>query len=252
MKFSEILNELDKKYEVVLGYNNKEKLKINIKKNPSIIITGSTGTSKSIMMHQILLQLINKNNFKELKIIPVALTKVELEKYALSNYSYCGVISDKDIAIKIIKELIETRKNLFLENYVKNFDEYNNLKKDEKMPFIVIAIDEASDILNEEDSDSILLDIIKECSNLGISLILNTNNVYNNFFSNDINELANVRISFDFTSREDAEMNNIENSQNLSLRTFLIEIGKERYPNLYNVFDFDDEEIDKILNTKKG
>ena len=33
-------------------------------------------------------------------------------------------------------------------------------------------------------------------------------------------------------------MNNIEDSQNLELRSFLVEIGSERTPNKYNIFDF--------------
>ncbi len=248
MKFSEILKEKRDNFEVILGYNDNDNLKINIKDNPSILITGSTGTSKSIMMHEILLELINKNPCEKLKIIPISPTRVELKCYAESNYSYCNVMSNKDIAMKVIDDLVEKRENLLIENYAKDFDSYNNIEGIEKIPFIVIAIDEASDILSSEEGDKFLNRLIRKCKNLGIAVIINTNNVYNTFFDNDDNEFANVRISFDFTTREDALMNNIEDSQNLELRSFLIEIGSERIPNKYKIFDFDDKIIDKILN----
>ena len=117
MKFSEILKENRDNFEVILGYNDNNNLKINIKENPSILITGSTGTSKSIMMQEILLELISKNSCEDLKIIPISPTRVELNRYTESSYSYCNVISNKDIAIKIINDLIEERENLLVENY---------------------------------------------------------------------------------------------------------------------------------------
>ena len=189
MKFSEILKEKRDNFEVILGYNDNDNLKINIKDNPSILITGSTGTSKSIMMHEILLELINKNPCEKLKIIPISPTRVELKCYAESNYSYCNVMSNKDIAMKVIDDLVEKRENLLIENYAKDFDSYNNIEGIEKIPFIVIAIDEASDILSSEEGDKFLNRLIRKCKNLGIAVIINTNNVYNTFFDNDDNEL---------------------------------------------------------------
>ena len=249
MKFSEILKENRDNFEVILGYNDDKNLKINIKENPSILITGSTGTSKSIMMHEILLELINKNSFEDLKIIPISKTRVELNCYADSKYNYCKVISNKDVAIKIIDDLVEKRENLLIKNYVKNFDSYNNINEVEKLPFIVIAIDEATDIISNDDGVEFLANLVRKCTNLGIAVIINTNNVYNNFFDSDDNEYVHVRVSFDFTTR-DALMNNIEDSQNLELRSFLVEIGSERTPNKYNIFDFDDKIINEILKNK--
>ncbi len=245
MKFDDIIKIKNDPFDIILGYEDDKNLIINIKENPSIIITGSTGTSKSILTHEILLQLINKNDNSSLKIIPITPTKVELNCYAQSSYNYSGLISDSNVAITVIQKLINERKELFKNNYVENFDSYNKLDKVEKLPFIIIAIDEATNILKNNNNE--LLEAIYSCFETGISIIMNTNDIYNDFFDLNNNEKATIRISFDFVSRDDALMNNIEECQNLENRTFLIEIGKQRLPKKYKMFEFNDKIIEKIL-----
>ena len=250
MEFSETLKNKKDSFDVVLGFNKNDILTINLKKNPTVIITGATGTSKSTMMHEILLQLINQNKDNELKIITISPTKVELKPYEQSNYSYNQIISDKKEAlnqIKEINELILERKKLFLNNNVKNLDEYNKLNEENLEPFIVIAIDEATDILTEKNSEDELLKLINNCKDHGIILIMNTNNVYNSFFEKNINTLADIKISFDFTTEDESELTNLKDCQNLSLKTFLIKVKNDNIKE-YEVINFDDSYIQKILN----
>ena len=127
MNFDEILKIKNDNFDIVLGYDeNNELLKINLKENPSIVITGSTGTSKSCLLHEILLQLINKNNYTNLRILPIAPTRVELNPYSNSDYSYLDTISENKESLsvlKIINDLIKDRKRLFRKSRVKTFDE---------------------------------------------------------------------------------------------------------------------------------
>lgn len=54
MNFEDILNMESNSNEVFLGYNDNTIGKYNLKENCTVIITGSTGTSKSVLLHEIL------------------------------------------------------------------------------------------------------------------------------------------------------------------------------------------------------
>lgn len=250
MDFKDILKKNGNSFEVFLGYDGEDNFSINLKERPSIVITGSSGTSKSIMLHEILLQLINKNKSDELKIIPIASTKVELQDYASSPYAYDKIISDEVLALKKIEEVISEihgRKKLFNKNGVSDFDSYNNLDNTEKLPFIVVAIDEALDILKLHKSTKDLLKLITECPNHGVSLIMNTNSVHSDFFEDDINIYASCKISFDFVIKEQAKLNNLENSESLLLRNFLVRLNNGDIIKEYTIYEFDYSDIDLVL-----
>ena len=244
MKFEEIFKFKNSPYEVILGYNENKILKTDLCENASVLITGSTGTSKSILMHEILLQLVT--NLKEdVKIVPMAFNKVELREYADSKYGYSKLIDNDDEAIKSlekINDLILERKKAFLENNVNNFKEYIKIKNE---PFIVIAIDEASSLLTDKRGSDEIFKIVEACDNVGVAIIVNTNNVYNDFFEKDVNLCFSNKVSFDFNDREQSILNNIKNSENLNLRKFLFK--KERNAYEYNMYEFDEKYINTIL-----
>ncbi|MBR3362656.1 MAG: hypothetical protein IKG40_01880 [Bacilli bacterium] len=244
MKFEEIFKFKNSPYEIILGYNENRILKTDLCENASVLITGSTGTSKSILMHEILLQLV-MNLKEDVKIVPMAFNKVELREYADSKYGYSKLIDNDDEAIKSlekINDLILERKKAFLENNVNNFKEYIKIKNE---PFIVIAIDEASSLLTDKRGSDEIFKIVEACNNVGVAIIVNTNNVYNDFFEKDINLCFSNKVSFDFNDREQSILNNIKNSENLNLRKFLFK--KERNAYEYNMYDFDEKYINTIL-----
>ena len=243
MKFEEIKNN-NNPYEITLGYNEKGSLKTDLCENANILITGATGTSKSVLMHEILLQLVMNLN-ENIKILPIAFNKVELKQYADSKYSYNPLISDDKEAIKHLKKinnLILERKKKFLETKVDNFKDYIKIKNE---PFIVLAIDEASKLLENKEAINEIFKITEFCNNTGVAIIINTNDVYNKFFEKDINLCFSNKISFDFCDQEQSLLNNIKNSQNLQQRKFLFKKEKNTYE--YNIYDFDENCIDTIL-----
>ena len=246
MNFEDILNMESNSNEVFLGYNDNTIGKYNLKENCTVIITGSTGTSKSVLLHEILLQLINKHNEDNLKIVTINPTRVELKQYRDSNYSYHKDIQMTTNNLSDITNIYEERINLFKEYNVNNFDEYNNLDYKD-LPLLVIAIDEATDLFSDTNSDEKLRWIINNSKKCGVILLLTTNNIYNNFFTKGYNTLANIRISFDFVSNEDSKITNLIDCDKLKLNEFLMELNND-YPAIkYNTFIFDDSIIEKVL-----
>lgn len=246
MKFENVLKLDSEKMEVFLGYKDNDKYsKINLINNPSIIITGSSGTSKSVLLNEILIQLVKKNNPDELKILAINPTIVELLPYKLSKYSLDTNISIKCSNINEITKIVTDRVDEILESGKSSFKTYNN-SNDTKLPYIVIAIDEATLLLQDDYAKYGFAWIMSLCKKIGVILILTTNNIYNTFFEDDYNNNASVRISFDLTDEKNAELVNIEDSENLSLKDFLIRVNTSK-EELYHSFEFNESIVDKML-----
>ena len=79
---------------------------------------------------------------------------------------------------------------------------------------------------------------------------MNTNNVYNYFFEENINKLASIKLSFDFVSSKEDKLVNLNDVHNLELGKFIIKIGNERKQSEYQVIEFNDKYINEILSTK--
>ena len=250
MNYSDVLNIECKNTEVFLGYYGNILKKVDLSENPSVIITGSTGTSKSVMMHQILLQLIKNNNSDDLKIITINPTKVELKPYRDSIYSFHKDIELDSSNLSILINIIDSRINLFKENEVEDYYSYNEKNNEKKLPIIVLAIDEATDLLKENNSDEKFRYIINNCKKVGLILLLDTNDIYNQFFFKGYNTMANIRISFDFVSNEDSKITNLHNCDKLALDEFIIEMNNNSPEQKLKSFIFEDSIIKEILNKK--
>lgn len=248
MKFTDILNESIKKEEVILGYNEDEKLIVNIKENPSIIITGETGSGKSILLDQILVQLINKYTSLELGIIPIDTSGVELNYYAESKYTLFNAINDEGksiVAISRVLKEINRRMELLKSANVSTVDEYNEINN-QKLPFIVVAIDDDKFLLRNADMEKMLSGIISQLNGLNILFVLATSDVHNKFFELDRNVLASLLITFDYTNKSESRKANISGADELSIGKFIAKRGK--YSKVYNNYLFDDNIIMEVIN----
>ena len=247
MDFKEIIDKVDKN-TVFLGHQNNILLSIDIKKKPSVIITGETGSGKSILLDQVLLQLIKTHTSLEMGIMTIDTAGVELNYYADSKYALIGASNDNDKAIvvlsRVLKE-IERRKALLFSNDVLTVDEYNKTAED-KLPLIVVAIDDDKFLLRNKDMEKMLSGIINQLPGLGIFFVMATSDVHNKFFESDKNTLATVLVSFDFTNASEALKANLDGADDLHIGEFISRIDDEE--KVYNNFEFDDSYIEEIVN----
>lgn len=249
MDFRDILKNDIKKGKLVLGSSaGGEKLVVDVKTNPSIIITGETGSGKSILLDQILLELISEYTSLEMQLILVDTSGVELNYYENTNYPIFKAINDLNksiVALAKVLEEIDRRKSLLNEKSVTIIDEYNEMT-DEKIPLLVIAIDDDKFLLREEDTEKMLSGIISQLAGLNIMLLLATSDVHNKFFETDKNVFASLLISFDYTNESESEKNNIEGSNNLEIGTFLAKTKNQVFK--YHNFEFSDSIIKEVLH----
>ncbi len=250
MEFREVLKKLDSKDSIILGKKDNKLLGIDINDYPSIIITGETGSGKSVLLDQIICELISTHTSLEMGLVLVDTTGVELNKYAESRYSYYSSMGNdmRELVCitKVLRE-INRRKELFAEQDVVDIVDYNN-KVNSKLPLLVLAIDDNQSLIRDEDARRMIKNLMKDIPGLGIFFILVENDVSNAFFERNDNLKSAVLVTYDLANKYQTKFVNIKDSDNLETGQFLIKIEGE--VDQYEDFKFDDKIIDEILEKK--
>jgi len=125
----------------------------DLKKLPHLLIAGTTGSGKSVGINAMLLSLLYRNDPDQLKLMLVDPKMLEFSIYNDIPHLLTPVIIEPKKAIAALANMVhemERRYKLMAENKVKNIDNYNEKMGKiggEKMPFIVIVIDELADLM---------------------------------------------------------------------------------------------------------
>ncbi len=116
---------------------------------PHLLIAGSTGSGKSVCLNSIIMSLLHNATPDELKLVFIDPKMVELTVYNGIPHLLTPVVTDPKKAAVILRWMtteMEKRYKLFAEKGVRDIYRYNqNIA--EKMPFIVIIIDELADLM---------------------------------------------------------------------------------------------------------
>lgn len=116
---------------------------------PHLLIAGSTGSGKSVCLNCIIMSLLYNAIPEELKLVFIDPKMVELTVYNGIPHLMCPVVTDPKRAAVILRWMVtemEKRYRLFAEKGVRDIARYNQTA-DEKMPYIVIVIDELADLM---------------------------------------------------------------------------------------------------------
>ena len=127
----------------------------DLKKLPHLLIAGTTGSGKSVGINAMILSLLYKNSPDELKLIMVDPKMLEFSIYNDIPHLLTPVITDPKKAIMVLNAMVkemERRYKLMAKMKVKNIEGYNK-KSDEKLPYIVIIIDELADLMMTSGKD---------------------------------------------------------------------------------------------------
>jgi len=125
----------------------------DIAKMPHVLIAGSTGSGKSVCINTIIVSLLYKAKPDEVKLIMVDPKVVELSVYNGIPHLLIPVVTDPKRAAGALNWAVGEmmrRYSLFAQTATRNLDGYNNLmvkKGEEKLPQIVIIIDELADLM---------------------------------------------------------------------------------------------------------
>ena len=211
--FSNIIKnkELDSgELKVILGKDivGQDKF-IDIAKMPHLLIAGQTGSGKSVAVNTLISTLISKKSENEVKFIMVDPKMVELMPYNDIPHLLVPVIIDPHqaaIALKWAVNEMENRYKKLMENGVRNIKGYNGLSYVEKMPYIVIIIDELADLMMVASGsvEESIARIAQKARAVGIHLVVATQRPSTDVITGMIKANLPSRISFALRSQVDS------------------------------------------------
>jgi S-DNA-T family DNA segregation ATPase FtsK/SpoIIIE len=221
----------------------------NLSRMPHLLIAGTTGSGKSVAINAMLLSILYRSTPQDVKIIVIDPKRIELSIYKDIPHLLLPVVVDPRQAANALKwtvEEMERRYHLFAELGVRDIKHYNKkLEKrqpnkikivvkssdgsrkevssnlpnqdEEKLPYIVVVIDELSDLMMAASRDvewaiTRLAQMARAC---GIHLIVATQRPSVNVITGLIKANFPARISFRVSSLVDS-------------RTILDQPGAER------------------------
>ncbi|ASZ08860.1 DNA translocase (stage III sporulation protein E) [Mesoplasma chauliocola] len=206
----------------VLGKNVLgEPLTAQLNKMPHLLVAGSTGSGKSVMINALICSILLRAKPNEVKFLMIDPKKVELSVYSRIPHMLAPVISDMKQAANALKMVVaemERRYELFMDLGVRNIDGYNRkVSGSKKMPFQVIIIDELADLMMTGDKKQVeesIMRITQMARAAGIHLIVATQRPSTDVITGTIKTNIPTRIAFAVTTGIDS-------------RTILDSIGAE-------------------------
>lgn len=181
----------------------------DLAKMPHLLVAGQTGSGKSVMINNILTSLLYRSSPSDLKLILVDPKQVEMKPYDGIPHLLTPVIIDPEKCISALKWAVaemERRYKALSEVGKRNIIEYNLLKKEEGMPYIVIVIDELADLMMmaARDVEALIVRIAQKARAVGIHLILATQRPSVDVITGLIKANVPARIAFTVASQVDS------------------------------------------------
>ena len=189
-------------------------LVIDLAKMPHLLIAGATGSGKSVCINSILLSILYKADPAEVKLIVVDPKVVELGNYNGIPHLMIPVVTDPKKAAGALKWAVvemEKRYRTFAEARVKNITQYNEMMAEageEKMPFIVVIIDELADLMMvaAKDVEENICRLAQLARAAGIHLVVATQRPSANVITGLIKANIPSRIAFAVSSMIDSRI----------------------------------------------
>ena len=156
------MEDYDHPLKIALGVDiDGENIYEDIQAMPHGLIAGATNSGKSVCVNTILVSLLLKNSPDDLKLILIDPKMVELAAYKDLPHLVTPVITDPKMAASALNwcvEEMESRYQQFAESRAKDIKSYNKniisgVADGDKMPYIVIVIDELADLILAASSD---------------------------------------------------------------------------------------------------
>ncbi len=181
----------------------------DLTKMPHLLIAGQTGSGKSVMINTLITSLLYRNSPSDLKLILVDPKQVEMAPYNGIAHLLSPVINDPEKCISALKWAVaemERRLRTMAEEGKRNIAEYNNLKAQEGMPYIVIVIDELADLMMmaAREVEALVVRLAQKARAVGIHLVLATQRPSVDVITGLIKANVPARIAFTVASQIDS------------------------------------------------
>ncbi|MCI0743564.1 MAG: DNA translocase FtsK, partial [Gemmataceae bacterium] len=195
---------------------------------PHLLIAGSTGTGKSVCMNAIILSMLMTRRPDEIKMIMIDPKMTELTEYGKIPHLMHPVVKDMKKAEAILAwavDKMEERYDLLSRARVRHISVYNELGREEihrrlqpdeeeakripeRMPYIVILVDELNDLmmLLKREVEGHIIRLAQKSRAAGIHLVLATQKPTVDVITGLIKSNLPGRICFKVSSRSDSRV----------------------------------------------
>lgn len=181
---------------------------VDLAKMPHMLVAGSTGSGKSVCINTLISGILYKASPEEVKMILVDPKVVELSNYNGIPHLLTPVVTDSKKAASALHWAVaemERRYQAFADSRVREINSYN-AQATEKMPFIVIIIDELADLMMvaKVDVEDAILRLAQKARAAGIHLILATQRPSVDVITGIVKANIPSRIAFAVSSQTDS------------------------------------------------
>ncbi len=180
----------------------------DIDRMPHLLIAGATGSGKSVCINTILLSLLYNNSPDELKLILVDPKRVELSSYNGVPHLLTPVITEVSKTINALKWVVgemDRRYQLLQQAGKRNIAAFNQ-NGGEKLPYIVVVVDELADLMAiaAADVETAIIRLAQMARAVGIHLVVATQRPSVDVITGLIKANITTRIAFAVASSTDS------------------------------------------------
>ena len=181
---------------------------IDLSKTPHLLVAGTTGSGKSVFINTLLTSLLYKFSPEQLRLILIDPKMLELSVYNDIAHLLTPVVTEPKKAIITLKWVckeMERRYSLMNEENTRSLEGYNQ-KALEKLPYIIVFIDEMADLMMTAGKEvehyvQRLAQMARAC---GIHLVMATQRPSVDIITGSIKANFPSRISFQVASKYDS------------------------------------------------
>jgi S-DNA-T family DNA segregation ATPase FtsK/SpoIIIE len=214
---------------------------VDLHKLPHLLVAGTTGSGKSVAVHSMIVSLLYKHDIENLKFLMIDPKMLELSTYEGLPHLLHPVVTDMNEAKSVLHwcvQEMERRYRFMMDLNVRNIQSYNkqlkqnidngiktvygptegnNEKYHEKLPYIVVVVDEFADMMQTvgKKVEDLITRLAQKARAAGIHLILATQRPSVNVITGLIKANIPTRIG-------------LKVSSNIDSRTILDSMGAEQ------------------------
>lgn len=208
--FSDIIDKFSNVKDEVIPIVLSNERVIDLSKMPHLLVAGQTGSGKSVFLNTACLSIITKKSSKECKLALIDPKRVEFTLYDGIEHLWSPIATKVDEIDGLLSKLIdemEERYELLKSKRVKNLESYNK-EAEEKLPHIVVIIDELADLMliSDKGVENKITRLAQLARAVGIHMILATQKPVTEIMTGLIKANMPARLSFKVMSKTDSRV----------------------------------------------
>jgi len=178
---------------------------------PHVLIAGTTGSGKSVMLNAWITTLMMRTRPDELRMILVDPKQVEMIQYNGAPHLLTDVITDPSKVVSALRWSVgemEARYKELAQAGVRNLASFNKIEGIERKPYIIFVIDELADLMMyaANDVEDLITRIAQKARAVGIHLILTTQRPSVDVITGLMKANIPTRIAFNVSSMIDSRV----------------------------------------------